>query len=160
MDTADAPTVLYRFYDKDGNLLYVGITAKLSRRVADHRRRQPWWRQRVRTTIEVHPRRWAALDAERVAIVTEKPRYNIAGRDAAIPAWPPVSFRADGMPVVTPLSVTTDHRGVRTVRIRCPLCGRTHTHGWPQGFEAPGHRLSHCVPRPAGSSGYVIGAPA
>lgn len=157
MTNPDAPTVLYRFYAADGALLYVGISADFPRRVAGHRRK-PWWRERARTTIEVHPTRRAALDAERAAIVTENPRYNIAGRGATVPVWPPVSYRPDGTPVVTPLSVSVDHRGVRSVRIHCPLCGHVHSHGWPQGDDKPGPRSPHCRLRPLGPAGYVIEA--
>jgi len=41
--------------------------------------------------------------------------------------------------------------GVRAVRLRCPFCRRTHTHGWP--FEAPdvGLRVAHCH-RPHGEA--------
>jgi len=45
------------------------------------------------------------------------------------------------------------HR-VRTVTVACPYCQRTHTHGWPAGFDTPGVRLSHCVDSLARS--YVI----
>lgn len=152
------PTVLYRFYDAHGGLLYVGISADFPHRVAAHKRR-PWWRDRARTTIEVYPTRRAALDAETAAIVNEAPRYNIAGRGRAVPVLPPVEYRDDGTPVVVPLSVSTLRDGNRLVRIHCPLCGHTHTHGWPAGTDAPGHRLSHCIARPPGPTGYVIEAP-
>ncbi len=39
----------------------------------------------------------------------------------------------------------TDRRGVRSVGVRCPFCGRTHRHGWPAGESEPGHRLAHCM---------------
>jgi hypothetical protein len=42
------------------------------------------------------------------------------------------------------LSVTLDRHGVRSVTCGCPWCGRIHVHGWPQGTEGVGHRLSHC----------------
>lgn len=38
---------------------------------------------------------------------------------------------------------------VRTVAIRCPLCGSVHIHGWPLGRATVGTRVSHCH-RPSG----------
>ena len=33
---------LYRFYDSEGNLLYVGITGSVKYRTEQHRATQPW----------------------------------------------------------------------------------------------------------------------
>lgn len=70
------PTVLYRFYDEAGALLYVGISVDFPHRAAKHRRK-PWWRQRARTTLQPFATREAAAAAERLAITAEHPRYNI-----------------------------------------------------------------------------------
>lgn len=49
---------------------------------------------------------------------------------------------------ITELRLTTDSRGLLwwLVRIKCPHCGKRHTHG---GGTAPepdlGHRLPHCA---------------
>ncbi|WP_443067521.1 GIY-YIG nuclease family protein [Streptomyces sp. NBC_01426] len=34
---------MYRLYDAEGRLLYVGITMNLQQRLADHRRQKFWW---------------------------------------------------------------------------------------------------------------------
>ena len=45
-----------------------------------------------------------------------------------------------------------ESRDARTVRVRCPLCGAVHVHGWPPDEDgAPGHRVAHC-----GRGGYRI----
>lgn len=51
------------------------------------------------------------------------------------------------IPDAAVIDVSLDRRGVRTVTVACPYCGRTHTHGWPEGADAPGVRLAHCGPR-------------
>lgn len=72
---------LYRFYDEGGVLLYVGITGRVPfRRLMEHVCDKPWAAQMARW--EVDPHVWAAeaevLAAEKAAIITERPRYNIA----------------------------------------------------------------------------------
>lgn len=68
---------LYRMYDADGALLYVGISTNLDRRLGNHEAGKPWWPQVVQITVEHHRNRVLAEIAERNAIVTEKPRWNI-----------------------------------------------------------------------------------
>jgi len=68
---------LYRFYDAAGDLLYIGITFDPGSRWAQHQHDKPWWHEVQQLTVEVHPDRQAVLDAERAAILAERPRYNI-----------------------------------------------------------------------------------
>jgi len=72
------PHILYRFYDRTGVLLYVGITVDLAVRMATHAKEKTWWLRvdRSATRIEYYDSRRAALDAERDAIKTEKPLEN------------------------------------------------------------------------------------
>jgi len=40
------------------------------------------------------------------------------------------------------------------IRVRCPYCGKTHTHGSPEPAGRDyGHRVSHCT---SDSPGYII----
>lgn len=75
----DERTALYRFYDGDGALLYVGITYDLDQRWASHRNSSPWWERAVSNSVEWYDNRRAALDAELEAIRTERPLHNLAG---------------------------------------------------------------------------------
>jgi len=68
---------LYRFYDATGTLLYVGITADPGSRWRKHAQEKPWWQQITSITLETHPTRAAALEAERQAILAEKPVHNV-----------------------------------------------------------------------------------
>lgn len=76
-------TAVYRLYDKDGALLYVGITCNLNQRFRQHARHKPWWPQVARKETEWHPARDAAARAELTAINAENPAYNIAGKVTA-----------------------------------------------------------------------------
>ena len=78
----EGPTTLYRHFDEDGRLLYVGISCDVWRRQADHSNRSHCYDLSVRIETEEYRGRFAAEVAERHAIQTEKPLHNIAGRAA------------------------------------------------------------------------------
>ena len=69
------PTDLYRYFDKDGTLLYVGISWSAIIRATRHRDRAHWWNAVASMTREVHPTRGDA--AERHAIMSERPLHNV-----------------------------------------------------------------------------------
>lgn len=73
------PSALYRFFDADGRLLYVGITKDPDKREREHALRSPWHPHAKSRTIEWHGSREAALDAERAAIHEEAPLFNRLG---------------------------------------------------------------------------------
>lgn len=85
------PHALYRFWDADRHLLYVGITVNPGARWKNHTKDKAWWLDVAHVTIEQHPTRQAVLDAERTAILTERPRHNVVhnqGTDQAAPGGP------------------------------------------------------------------------
>lgn len=71
------PHALYRFYDLEDRLLYVGITLDLGARWKYHSKNKTWWTDVVRCTVEHFLTREAVLIAEKAAIIAEKPRWNI-----------------------------------------------------------------------------------
>lgn len=75
--STDRAHALYRFYADAGALLYVGITLDPGSRWRAHRDDKPWWQQVTKITIEVYRDRASVLEAERRAIVDERPKYNI-----------------------------------------------------------------------------------
>lgn len=79
----DEPTALYRLYDQDDELLYVGISNNPERRFLNHRTTKPWWASVESTQIDWYETRLQAARAETKAIATEKPRFNIH----QTPAW-------------------------------------------------------------------------
>ena len=86
---------LYRFFDCDGELLYVGITGNFSQRWQDHASSKPWYGSINRMTVVWYKDAAAAVEAETEAIDSELPRYNVAKNPAAIPVARP---RRSGRP--------------------------------------------------------------
>lgn len=73
----ETPHYVYRCFDADGRLLYVGCSMNPEERMKEHRKFRPWWTNRVtRMTLEGFPDQSAGLAAERQAIQTEHPLYN------------------------------------------------------------------------------------
>jgi predicted GIY-YIG superfamily endonuclease len=79
------PHVLYRYFDADDNLLYVGITNSPLSRMSQHLRDKGWFAKAARTTYEHFTTRDELEKAELKAIQSEKPKYNIAGTVAPPP---------------------------------------------------------------------------
>lgn len=75
--TARQPHALYRFLDTSGELLYVGVTNNPSRRFTQHGVSRDWWHEVETIRMERHESREAVLEAERAAIIAERPRYNV-----------------------------------------------------------------------------------
>ena len=71
-------TQMYRLYNADGTLLYVGISWSALSRITQHKTDKPWWTTVTRVDITTIPGdRAAAEAAERHAIHTEQPLHNI-----------------------------------------------------------------------------------
>ena len=71
-------TYLYRHFDANGVLLYVGISGSVTTRLKQHRESQ--WAGMIKTvTVDKFTTREEALGAELEAIRSESPRFNKAG---------------------------------------------------------------------------------
>lgn len=68
---------LYRMFDSNGRLLYVGITAHPPARFRSHQEQKYWWERVTQITVQNFDSRAELEEAERVAIVTETPFYNV-----------------------------------------------------------------------------------
>lgn len=84
---ADIETALYRHWDSEGKLLYVGISLSPAYRLSQHKDTAHWFRRIASTTIEWLPSRLLAIAAEREAIKTEAPECNIVHRLTAREAY-------------------------------------------------------------------------
>jgi Nuclease subunit of the excinuclease complex len=67
---------LYRFYDSDHKLLYVGISCNWQQRLKQHYKDSDFHDEAHYITLEHYNTRLEVEDAEFVAIQTEKPKYN------------------------------------------------------------------------------------
>jgi hypothetical protein len=77
---------LYRWFDANSVLLYAGITERLSVRGKAHARDSGWMRFAVRSEAVMYPSRADALVAEREAIQSERPIFNIQHSEGAAAA--------------------------------------------------------------------------
>jgi hypothetical protein len=68
---------LYRHFDAEGVLLYVGISIDVGRRTGDHAKHSAWFDRVARIDVETFDSRDAAIDAERRAIINECPLFNV-----------------------------------------------------------------------------------
>ncbi len=91
---------VYRAYDADGVLLYVGCSRRWPLRFEQHAGARPWWDEVTRVDLQHFATCLEAFAAERNAIASEYPLYNIAGKSR-----PPVrrARRPRGPLPLTPL---------------------------------------------------------
>lgn len=79
-DLSSAPYWLYRCYDNADRLVYVGVTHDAHARLRSHSYRS-WWAADVEyVELEEIQGKAAALAAEKAAVHTEYPRWNIQHR--------------------------------------------------------------------------------
>lgn len=91
-------TALYRHFDSQDRLLYVGISLDTIRRTQQHRLGARWFERIARIDIEWYPSRPAALTAEAIAIARESPECNLA-RPRGTPAEAVIPFAQSSNPV-------------------------------------------------------------
>lgn len=91
--------VLYRIFDSEAVLLYVGSTMNISARITAHVAQQTWAHKIATITVEHFGTKSDALEAEGRAIYFEKPIYNrvvtTAERREVAPQGRPLAKDAD-----------------------------------------------------------------
>ena len=75
-------TSLYRHFDREGRLLYVGISMNVFARLAQHRRESHWYSQITRVEIEHFDSREEVLAAEGEAIRGENDHPPLFGQSS------------------------------------------------------------------------------
>lgn len=79
---------VYRAFDDEGRLLYVGCSKDPRFRWKQHLFEHTWWAQRaVRWSLRVYPTKADALRAEKQAILTEHPLHNWQWRWEGRSSW-------------------------------------------------------------------------
>ena len=78
-------TALYRHFSRTGLLLYVGISNDVLYRTEQHSTTAPWFLDISRIEVEWFGARREALDEETVAIIREKPLWNVRRNGYDVP---------------------------------------------------------------------------
>ncbi len=73
----DQKHALYRMFDGNGDLLYVGISCHAQTRFRQHFDKQPWGKDVRDIKVEFFPNRESLSLAEKLAIKRELPKYNV-----------------------------------------------------------------------------------
>ena len=80
---AVSETHLYRHFNAEGDLLYVGISLSAINRLGQHADHSHWFKSIANVKIETFQSRDDALKAEREAIISEAPKHNIVHKKTA-----------------------------------------------------------------------------
>jgi hypothetical protein len=113
-------TDLYRYYDDEGSLLYVGVSLGAIARLQQHRCKSAWFDDVATVKIEKLKTRKDALRAEAVAIKAEVPVHNVLS--SSYTEWPPKAaldralFIFDALPAPQALALIEKDLGVETNR--------------------------------------------
>ncbi|WP_372344689.1 GntR family transcriptional regulator [Streptomyces sp. KL116D] len=110
MPESDERTALYRLYDEDDRLLYVGISSEPKKRMKAHAADKPWWPEVATRDFEWFDTRAEAADAEVETIRREQPAYNHTHNTAAVLALLPAVDEEPLRP--RPVAVAADNRSV------------------------------------------------
>lgn len=76
-DTEEKETLLYKMFNSDGEIIYIGITCCYEVRMREHRNSKFWWDEVDSITTRKYSNRIKALEAEKRAIKKYNPVYNI-----------------------------------------------------------------------------------
>lgn len=69
-------TSVYQYFTARGNLLYVGVTDRGTKRLHEHADSKPWWHLATGCSLEHYPTREQALERESYLIRTFRPPFN------------------------------------------------------------------------------------
>lgn len=72
---------LYRHFDADDNLLYVGVSISILNRIRGHRSNSHWFDRIAKITIQNFNTKEEMYEAEKYAILNEKPLCNVQFSD-------------------------------------------------------------------------------
>lgn len=89
----NVPHFVYRCYDEDGDLLYVGCSGDVEKRLAIHAKTASWVADVRNMEVEEFDSRRDALHAESRAIAAEHPYHNIVGRWMRRNEWTEAEFQ-------------------------------------------------------------------
>lgn len=94
MDKSIQKTTLYRYFNSDDRLLYVGITGDNTKRQSQHKRNSFWFGEIAKATFQHFDNRGEAAQAEVTAIQNEQPLYNTQHLHSKKIEWNPIELGA------------------------------------------------------------------
>jgi len=142
-------TALYRHWDVDGNLLYVGISLSAVHRLTQHKRDSHWHDQIANMTIEWFETREEALEAERTAIQLERPIFNKMHKAANDNDPVEIITVVDGMCVYLVRDIETKlFQGVFWASSKAELWDTFDEFGDPYGYEFAEIRRAGAIVHP------------
>ena len=136
MDNSIQKTTLYRYYDNDGHLLYVGITGDNTKRQSQHRRKSFWFGEIYSASFEHFNNRHEASQAEVAAIQSERPRYNTQHLNSKQREFSPIDLWAklhllglmSGQDInKEPIEIDEDHRNFKKALDKFDLKGNDYS---------------------------------
>lgn len=78
-------TILYRYFNSNGVLIYVGVTGNMDNRHKQHKYSSHWFSKASSRSVKKYTSREEALAAEKEAIKSEEPLFNIEGNLKEVP---------------------------------------------------------------------------
>lgn len=72
--------VVYRLFDEQQTLLYIGVTGSLKERFAAHKTTKRWWDDVFYVALQPFDNHQEAARAEEFAIFAENPLHNVRGK--------------------------------------------------------------------------------
>ena len=138
-------TELYRHFNAEGELLYVGISLNTVARLVAHQNSSEWFGDIASITIEKVENRDAAETAEIAAIKAEAPKSNCrhAAEQAATVIKPPKRKRLGRPPKFNPTRIQDDKIRALYYFIPHTLAYVLKRAGEIMGHDVKRHQLSH-----------------
>lgn len=90
-ESEDGRTALYRLYDNDDRLLYIGISGAPKIRMGQHATDKDWWPEVTTREFEWYDSRKEAAEAEVTAIRKERPAHNHTHNSSSVLALLPAA---------------------------------------------------------------------
>lgn len=120
--------ILYRFFDDQKNLLYIGITSDPATRFKQHSSHKTRWHTVATITLEHYPTRSDVEAAELHAIATEHPLHNIRGN----PTHKPTNDTdlPDDCDICNENDITSIYLPYRWTRTGTAYYACTYAHDW------------------------------
>lgn len=142
VEEPDVGATVYRMYDANDQLLYVGCSVAWPQRAAAHQDK-PWWREVARMTLQ-HFEHWSdALAAESAAQASESPRHNVVGNRKSMKGYL-AEKREQKRQEREAQRAELASRGVYGVYMGCKNCGFRGTTEVPLGTLKSEARCPDC----------------